>query len=171
MWAYPGKKLLFMGSEFGQAQEWNHDSSLDWHLCQYMDHEGIRRLVGDLNRLYAAEPALGANDFNPHGFRWINCLDADANLIAYLRTDPGEQSLFAVVGHFGGATRSYRIGVPRRGWWREVINTNSEYYGGSGLGNDGGRNTDDEARDGYTQSIDVRLPPLTTLIFKWTASV
>jgi 1,4-alpha-glucan branching enzyme len=169
MWAYPGKKLLFMGSEFGQAHEWNHDSSLDWHLCQYMDHEGIRRLVGDLNRLYAAEPTLGANDFNPHGFRWINCVDADANMIAYLRTDQGERSLFVVIGHFGGTTRSYRIGVPRRGWWREVINTNSEFYGGSGLGNDGGRSTDDEPRDGYTQSIDIKLPPFTTFVFKWTA--
>jgi 1,4-alpha-glucan branching enzyme len=90
-------------------------------------------------------------------------------MIAYLRTDPSEESLFVVVGHFGGATRDYRIGVPRRGWWREVINTNSEYYGGSGLGNAGGRATDDEPRDGYTQSIDVRLPPLTTLVFKWSA--
>ena len=170
MWVYPGKKLLFMGSEFGQSQEWNHKVSLDWHLRQYIDHEGIRRLVADLNKLYAAEPVLGSNDFNPHGFRWISCLDADANLIAYLRTDATEQSLFVAVGHFGGATRSYRIGVPRRGWWREVINSNSEYYGGSGLGNDGGRSTEDIPRDGYTQSIDLKLPPLTTLVFKWTAS-
>ena len=170
MWAYPGKKLLFMGSEFGQSQEWSHKGSLDWHLCQYMDHEGIRRLVADLNRLYTSEPVLGANDFNPHGFRWINCTDADANLISYLRTDSAEQVLFIAVGHFGGATRRYRIGVPRRGWWREVINSNSEFYGGSGLGNDGGRATDDEPRDGYTQSIDVTLPPLTTVIFKWSLS-
>jgi 1,4-alpha-glucan branching enzyme len=170
MWAYPGKKLLFMGGEFGQSQEWNHESSLDWHLCQYMDHEGIRRLVRDMNRLYASEPVLGANDFNPHGFRWLSCLDADANLIAYLRSDGGEQALFAVVGHFGGATRSHKIGVPRRGWWREVINSNSEFYGGSGLGNDGGRSTEDEPCDGYTQSLSLVLPPLTTVIFKWTAS-
>jgi 1,4-alpha-glucan branching enzyme len=170
MWAYPGKKLLFMGGEFGQSQEWNHASSLDWHLLQYMDHEGIRRLVRDLNRLYAAEAALGANDFNPHGFRWISCLDADANMIAYLRTEPGEETLFAVVGHFGGAVRNYRIGVPRRGWWREVINSNSEYYGGSGLGNDGGRETADVPRDGYTQSLELTLPPLTTLIFRWTST-
>jgi 1,4-alpha-glucan branching enzyme len=169
MWAYPGKKLLFMGSEFGQSQEWNHETSLDWHLCQYMDHEGIRRLVCDLNRLYAAEPVLGFNDFNPHGFRWVSCLDADANVIAYLRIDSSERTLFMVVGHFGGATRSYRVGVPRRGWWKEVINSNSEYYGGSGLGNDGGREAQDVARDGYTQSIELKLPPQTTLIFKWTA--
>jgi len=169
MWAYPGKKLLFMGGEFGQAQEWNHNASLDWHLCQYMDHEGVRRLVADLNRLYTSEPVLGANDFNPHGFRWINCVDADANVIVYLRTDASETALFAVVGHFGGAIRTYRVGLPRRGWWREVINSNSEYYGGTGLGNDGGRETSDVAHDGYTQSVELTLPPFTTLIFKWTA--
>jgi 1,4-alpha-glucan branching enzyme len=169
MWTYPGKKLLFMGSEFAQTQEWNHSTSLDWHLCQYMDHEGVRRLVGDLNRLYASEPVLGSNDFNPHGFRWISCLDADANVIAFLRSDSGDQTLFVVVGHFGGATRSYRVGVPRRGWWREVINSNSAFYGGSGLGNDGGRASDEEPRDGYTQSINLTLPPLTTLVFKWTS--
>jgi 1,4-alpha-glucan branching enzyme len=168
MWAYPGKKLLFMGAEFAQSHEWNHATSLDWHLCQYMDHEGVRRLVGDLNRLYTSEPTLGSNDFNPHGFRWINCTDPDSNLIAYLRTDASEKSLFVVVGHFAGATRSYRVGVPRRGWWREVINTNSEHYGGSGLGNAGGRASEDVARDGYTQSIDLTLPPLSTLIFKWS---
>ena len=169
MWAYPGKKLLFMGSEFAQSQEWNHDTSLDWHLCQYMDHEGVRRLVRDLNRLYGAEPVLSSNDFNPHGFRWISCLDADANTVAYLRMDASEETLFAVVGHYGGMTRPYRVGVPRRGWWREVINSNSEFYGGSGLGNDGGRSTVDQAKDGFTQSIELTLPPLTTLIFKWTA--
>ena len=169
MWAYPGKKLLFMGAEFAQAQEWNHATSLDWHLRQYMDHEGPRRLVGDLNRLYASEPAFGLNDFNPRGFRWINCVDADANLIAYLRTDPSEESLFVVVGHFGGSTRQYRVGVPRRGRWREAINSNSEYYGGSGLGNEGGRSTTDVPKDGYTQSLELTLPPLSTLIFKWTA--
>jgi len=169
MWVYPGKKLLFMGGEFAQAQEWNHKASLDWHLCQYMDHEGVRRLVGDLNRLYSSEPVLGANDFNPHGFRWISCLDADANLVSYLRTDASDRTVFVVVGHFGGATRTYRLGVPRRGLWAEVINSNSEFYGGSGLGNHGGRATSDVARDGYTQSIELTLPPLTTLVFKWTA--
>jgi 1,4-alpha-glucan branching enzyme len=170
MWAYPGKKLLFMGDEFAQAQEWNHGASLDWHLCQYMDHEGVRRLVADLNRLYVAEPVLSANDFNPHGFRWVSCLDADANVIAYLRSDSTDQTLFVVVGHFGGATRNYRVGVPRRGWWKEVINSNSEYYGGSGLGNDGGRSSTEVPHDGYTQSIELTLPPLTTMIFKWSAS-
>jgi 1,4-alpha-glucan branching enzyme len=133
-----------------------------------MDHEGVRLLVRDLNRLYASEPVLGRNDYNPQGFRWLSCHDADANLIAYARSDATEQTLFAVVGHFGGATRDYRIGVPRRGFWREVVNTNSEYYGGTGLGNDGGRNTEDVERDGFSQSLVVTLPPLTTTVFKWS---
>jgi 1,4-alpha-glucan branching enzyme len=169
MWAWPGKKLLFMGSEFAQSGEWRHDASLDWHLCQYMDHEGVRLLVRDLNKLYTSEPALSCTDLNPRGFRWLSCTDADANIVAYLRCDPDERSLFAIVGHFGaGVSReSYRIGVPRRGFWKEVLNTNSEYYGGTGLGNDGGRVTEDIERDGFGQSLGVTLPPLTTVIFKW----
>jgi len=169
MWGWPGKKLLFMGSEFAQSREWAHDSSLDWHLCQYLDHEGVRLLVRDLNRLYVSEPVLSENDFNANGFRWLTCHDADANLVAFLRTDAEEQTLFAVVGHFGGAKREYRVGVPRRGFWHEVLNTNSAYYGGSGLGNDGGREAEDVPCDGFSHSINLRVPPLTTMIFKWTA--
>ena len=169
MWAWPGKKLLFMGGEFAQSHEWRHDQSLDWHLTQYMDHEGVRLLVRDLNKLYASEPALSETDFNPQCFRWLSCHDADANLVSYLRSSADEHTLFAIVGHFGGATRDYRVGVPRQGFWREVLNSNSEYYGGTGMGNDGGRTTEDVARDGFSQSINVALPPLTTAIFKWQA--
>ena len=169
MWGYPGKKLLFMGSDFAQSHEWNYDAQLDWHLCQYMDHEGVRLLVRDLNKLYTHEPVLGENDLNPHGFRWVSCQDADASVIAYLRTDANEKTLFIVVGHFSGATRDYRIGVPRQGLWREVLNTNSEFYGGTGLGNDGARHTEDVPHDGYSQSISLKLPPHTTFFFKWTA--
>jgi 1,4-alpha-glucan branching enzyme len=168
MWAYPGKKLLFMGGEFGQSHEWNYDAALEWHLCQYLDHEGVRVLVRDLNRLYATEPVLSQNDFNPQGFRWIACQDADASVIAYLRADAGERTLFVVIGHFSGAQREYRIGVPRQGLWREVINTNSEYYGGTGLGNAGARHSEPVECDGYSQSLPLTLPPHTTLVFKWT---
>ncbi len=167
-WMWPGKKLLFMGGEFAQSSEWAHDRSLDWHLTQYVDHEGVRLLVRDLNKLYTSEPVLCRNDFNSQGFRWLTCHDADANLIAYLRSDANDQVLFAAVCHFGGAQRDYRIGVPRRGFWREVVNTNSEFYGGSGLGNDGGRNTEDIERDGFSQSILVTLPPLSAFVFKWS---
>ena len=170
LWGYPGKKLLFMGSEFAQSHEWNYDASLDWHLTQYMDHEGVRRLVRDLNKLYVSEPVLSLNDLNEQGFRWVSCQDAEASVIAYLRTDPFEQVLFLVVGHFSGAKRDqYRIGVPRRGVWREAINTNSEYYGGTGAGNDGARLTEDIPADGYSQSIVLTLPVHSTFIFKWSA--
>jgi 1,4-alpha-glucan branching enzyme len=127
-------------------------------------------LVRDLNALYVAEPVLSRNDFNAQGFRWVSCHDADANLIAYLRMDPFEQTIFLVVAHFGGATRSYPIGVPRLGTWREVINSNSEYYGGTGLGNDGGRVANVMDRDGFAQAIEVKLSPFTTTVFKWSAS-
>jgi 1,4-alpha-glucan branching enzyme len=170
MWAWPGKKLLFMGGEFGQSHEWNYTSSLDWHLLQYLDHEGIRLLVRDLNRLYAQEPVLSCNDFNPQGFRWITCHDADCSVISYLRSDPFEQTLFAIIGHYTPVIRpNYRLGVPRRGFWREVLNTNSEYYGGTGLGNDGGKATEDVPADGFSQSLLLTLPPLSTTIFQWKA--
>ncbi|MDB6170473.1 MAG: 1,4-alpha-glucan branching enzyme [Verrucomicrobia bacterium] len=169
MWMYPGKKLLFMGGEFAQSREWNHDASLDWHLCQYPDHEGVRLLVRDLNRLYAAEPALSETDFNPAGFRWISCHDADAGVIAYLRSDPGEKSFFAVIGHFTAASRTFRVGLPRAGRWREVINTDSQYYSGNGLGNEGGRETGPQPSDGFEQSLEVTLAPYSTIVFKWPA--
>ena len=146
-------------------------ASLDWHLCQYLDHEGVRLLVRDLNRLYASEPALSANDFNPPGFRWVACNDAAANLISYLRIDPQERTFLLFVGHFGSVRRGgYRIGVPQKGFWREVINSNSEFYGGTGEGNEGGRQTEDVPCDGQSQSLLLNLPPLAAFLFKWTAA-
>jgi 1,4-alpha-glucan branching enzyme len=168
MW--PGKKLLFMGGEFGQSREWNHEASLDWHLCQYTDHEGLRLLVRDLNRLYVASPALGSSDLSPQGFRWLSCQDADANLLAYLRSDAAETTLYAVVCHLGGAHREHRVGVPRRGRWREVLNTNSQYYGGTGVGNGGGLESEDVGHDGFSQSLRVTLPPLSVFVFEWVDS-
>jgi len=159
-----------MGGEFGQSAEWNHAASLDWHLLQYLDHEGVRLLMRDLNRLYAGEPVLGCNDLDPRGFRWLANYDNNASVIAYLRADASERTLFATVCHFTPVVRpNYRVGVPRAGFWREVINTNSQYYGGSGLGNEGGRATEPVAADGHGQSLRLTLPPLSTTIFKWTA--
>ena len=128
----------------------------------------MRLLVRDLNQLYTSEPVLSANDFNSQGFRWLSCHDADANVIAYLRHDATESILYAVVCHFGGAQREYLVGVPRQGLWREIVNTNSEYYGGSGLGNHGGRRTENVARDGFRQALRVTLPPLSAFVFKWS---
>jgi 1,4-alpha-glucan branching enzyme len=159
-----------MGCEFGQSREWAYADSLDWNLLQYKDHEGIRLLVRELNHLYKNEPVLGNHDLDGRGFRWINAHDAGASVISYLRTNESEQTFFAVVGHFTPVMRgNFRIGVPRAGWWKEVLNTNSEYYGGSGAGNEGGRLAEEVPCNGFTHSINLTIPPLTTLIFKWSA--
>ncbi|MCF3652006.1 1,4-alpha-glucan branching protein GlgB [Synoicihabitans lomoniglobus] len=170
MWGWPGKKCLFMGCEFGQSHEWKYAGSLDWDLCQYIDHEGVRLLVKDLNHLYRNEPALSSSDLDPAGFRWVAAHDTEGSVISYLRQEKDEKTLFLIVGHFTPQTReNYRIGAPRRGRWREVINSNSEYYGGSGLGNGGEVHTQDVEADGFAQSLALTIPPLSTTIFKWSA--
>jgi 1,4-alpha-glucan branching enzyme len=169
VWTYPGKKLLFMGGEFGQLAEWNHDASLDWHLLKLPEHRGLQALVRDLNRLYRAEPILADSDFNPATFRWVNCTDGDNSVISFLRLAVDQRSALIVVGNFTPvARRNYRVGVPFGGFWSEVMNTNSEYYGGSGLGNDGGRMAEEVSADGYGQSLVLTLPGLSTLVLRWT---
>jgi 1,4-alpha-glucan branching enzyme len=168
MWAWPGKKLLFMGGEFGQSAEWNYAGQLDWHLLQYIDHDGIRRLVGDLNRLVIAEPALSRHDFDPRSFRWISCWDVDATVVAYARVDPVAGDVFLVVGNFTPVARhGYRIGVPEAGTWREVINTDSAHYGGGNTGNGGGVVTEPVEADRLPQSLLLALPPASVVILKW----
>ena len=170
IWTYPGKKLLFMGGEFGQTSEWNHDRSLDWHLLQYLDHSGVQKLVRDLNKLYTGEPAFSTGDFNPETFRWVNCTDGDDSVISFLRIDPASRTTFLVVGNFTPVTRAgYRVGVPQGGHWAEVLNTNSAYYGGDGIGNLGGCESSAMPCDGQGQSLLLTLPGLSTLVFKWTA--
>lgn len=168
MWFWPGKKTLFMGSEFGQTTEWRYDGSLDWHLLQYMDHEGIRRIVKDLNHAYVAAPAVAARDNDPAGFQWINCHDADNSVISFLRLDDQGNPVFAVVCSFTPVSRTdYRVGVPLEGFWQECINTNAECYGGSGEGNLGGLMTEAVGCDGRPASLKLCLPPLTTLVFRY----
>ncbi len=172
IWTYPGKKLLFMGGEFGQTSEWNHDASLDWHLLQYRDHNGVQSLIRDLNKLYTSEPALSQSDFNASTFSWVNCTDGDNSILSFLRTDPSRRTLFLIVGNFTPVTRAgYRVGVPQGGHWAEVLNTNSTYYGGDGIGNLGGCETSGMPSDGQGQSLLLTLPGLSTLVFKWTRSL
>ncbi|MFM1891634.1 MAG: hypothetical protein RLZ44_711, partial [Pseudomonadota bacterium] len=134
-WTYPGKKLLFMGSEFAQRAEWNHDAELEWDLLQYESHRGVLDLVRDLNRLYRDDPALHHLEFKPEGFEWIDCHDASQSVLSYLRTD-GQGHYTAVLLNFTPVPREgYRIGLPCGGWWAEVINTDSASYWGSNLGN------------------------------------
>jgi 1,4-alpha-glucan branching enzyme len=142
MYGQPGKKLLFMGGEFGQWSEWYHEASLDWHLLAYPMHGALQRWVIDLNRVYNQEPALYTQDFTPAGFEWIDCNDMEQSVITFLRKglDPGD--LMLVVCNFTPVPRhNYRVGVPLSGFWREVLNSDAHDYGGSGQGNLGGVET------------------------------
>ena len=169
MWGHPGKKLLFMGSEFGQTSEWNFDQSLDWHLLQYDVHQGLSNLIRDLNRLYRATPALYARDCEPEGFRWIVADDSANSVLAWLRFGGPEDPPVAVVSNFTPVPRSnYRIGLPFAGRWREVMNTDAKLYGGSNTGNLGGVVAAAEPSHGLPASAEVFLPPLATVYFEFT---
>lgn len=168
MWLWPGKNTLFMGSEFGQSSEWHYDESLQWHLLQYADHEGVQHLVRDLNQLYVNSPSLAKMDTHGEGFRWINGGDTQNSVLSFLRLGEAEQETFAVIGNFTPVQRSpYRIGVPHHGFWREVINSNASCYGGDGTGNAGGKNTDETAWDGQKYSLDLYLPGHSVTVFKF----
>ncbi|MBN8760388.1 MAG: 1,4-alpha-glucan branching enzyme [Thiobacillus sp. 65-69] len=166
-YAHPGKKLLFMGGEFGQWNEWREAGQLDWTLTGFPVHDGIRALVRDLNRLYAGEPALYAFDHDPRGFGWIDCHDADQSVLSFVRYGPPEASPIVVLLNFTPIPRrGYRIGVPAGTAWCEVLNTDSVYYGGSNLGN--GKPLPAEARPwmGFDHSVEVTLPPLGAIFLK-----
>ncbi len=168
MWAWPGKKCLFMGGEFGQSDEWRYDESIHWHLLQYVDHSGIQLLIKDLNRWLKKNPSLGKFDNDPKGFEWINGGDVDQSVFSFLRTGENPKEFFAVVGNFTPVPRdAYRFGVPFEGHWQEVINTNAQCYGGSGHGNYGGVTSDPETWDGREHSLEVNLPGLTMMIFQY----
>lgn len=168
MWTHPGKKLLFMGSEFAQEREWNHDASLDWHLLDDPMHRGVQMLVRDLNRLYRATPALHLFDSEPEGFAWIDASNWEESIISYLRRGRAPEDLVLVVCNFTPVPREgYRIGVPRAGRWRERINTDAGDYGGSGIGNAGEVHADDVPMHGQPHSLNLKLPPLATVIFTY----
>jgi 1,4-alpha-glucan branching enzyme len=171
MFGHPGKKLLFMGCEFGQDREWNHDRSLDWHLLDAPDHRGLQSLVRDLNRYYAATPALYERDFTPDGFEWISHDDADRSVLGFVRRGASPDQLVLVVCNFTPVVQhDYRLGVPRLGAWRERINTDSAYYGGSNVGTAFGELTAEPVPwNGQSQSLVFTLPPLATVLFEWTA--
>lgn len=166
MWARPGKKHLFMGNEIGQWREWDHDSSLDWHLLEYPMHSGLRALVRDLNRLYREEQPLWEADVEPSGFEWIDADAADDNMIAFMRIAPSSGRTIVCVCNFSAARRSgFRLGVPRPGWYREVMNTDSAAYGGGNIGNLGGVASQPVPHHRFNHSILIELPPLTTIWF------
>jgi 1,4-alpha-glucan branching enzyme len=165
--AQPGKKLLFMGGELAQLREWSHDRSLDWHLLDQPLHAGIQRLVGDLNRLYRAEPALHELDCDPAGFEWIDANDADQSVVTLLRLakDP-RRSIVMALNFTPVVRRNYRLGVPRGGHWREVLNTDARDYGGSGQGNLGGVEAAPLPLHGRSHSLTITVPPLGAVFFQ-----
>ena len=167
MWGHPGKKLLFMGSEFAQEREWNHDRELDWPSIEDPAHAGVQRLVRDLNHLYAAEPALHRRDCEPSGFMWTVGDDRSNSVFAFLRLGPSQTAPILVVSNMTPVPRrNYRIGVPRGGGWREIFNSDSGYYGGSNVGNEGRVDTALIAAHGHPQSLELMLPPLSTIFLR-----
>jgi len=167
MFGHPGKKLLFMGCEFGQWSEWNHDASLDWHLLDTPFHSALQRWVRDLNTLYRGRPALHELDFDGGGFAWVDCSDVQRSVISFLRRgrNPADQLLF--VCNFTPAVReNYRVGVPQQGFWKEVLNSDAPLYGGSGQGNFGGCEAVPLPIHGHPFSLNMTLPPLGVLIYQ-----
>jgi 1,4-alpha-glucan branching enzyme len=167
MYAQPGKKLLFMGGELGQWQEWNHDESLDWHLLDYERHAASQRWVADLNRIYRTEPALYELDCDPAGFEWIDGSDVEHSVISFVRKGKTTDSIVLVVCNFTPMTHfNYRVGVPRGGFWRELLNSDAEQYWGSSQGNVGGVEAEPLDWHGRPYSLNLALPPLASVFFR-----
>ena len=167
MWTHPGKKTIFMGMEFGQRQEWNVWDDLQWDLLNHEPHKGIQKLVDDLNTLYKREPALWRNDFDEYGFQWIDCDDKKNSVISFMRREKTDGEWLVIVANFTPQNHSnYRIGVPVKGFYEEIFNTDASQYGGSNLGNMGGKSTDSYNIHSYENSIDLCLPPLSVLVLK-----
>jgi 1,4-alpha-glucan branching enzyme len=167
MFAHPGKKLLFMGDDMGMWQEWNHAKPLDWDTLNWAPHAGVNRLVRDLNRLYQQEPALHSLDFSPDGFQWIDCSDADNSVLSFIRQGRQPEHSVIVVANFTPVVRGpYRIGVPHAGKYREILNTDSQCYWGSNVGNLGAVAAQNIACHGRPNSLEIVLPPLALVMFK-----
>ena len=167
MYGHPGKKLLFMGGEFGQWKEWAHEESLEWHVLQYSSHQGVRKWVKDLNHLYRREPALHELDFSQDGFQWMDFHDWEGSIISFLRKGKSRDDFILVACNLTPVPRyPYRIGVPRGGFWREILNSDATLYGGGGQGNLGGIEASPTPAHGRPYSLSLTLPPLGVLFFK-----
>jgi 1,4-alpha-glucan branching enzyme len=167
MFAQPGKKLLFMGGEFGQWNEWNHDAQLDWDLLNQPEHAGVQRWVADLNRAYRNEPALHRYDCDPRGFEWIDCHDSDQSTLTFMRKGkPSDPDILVACNFTPVPRRNFRVGTPSTDYWQEILNSDAAIYGGSGLGNLGGATTVPVASHGQPVSAGLTLPPLAIVLFK-----
>ena len=167
MYAQPGKKLLFMGGEFGQWREWAHDTSLDWNLLNWSNHRGAQTWVEVLNRLYRSERALHELDNDPAGFEWVDCNDAASSVVSLLRKGRAAEDVVLIVCNFTPVPRvGYRVGVPSGGHWRELLNSDAKEYGGSGMGNFGGVTAERMPVHGRPYALNLTLPPLAAVFFK-----
>jgi len=167
MFTYPGKKLLFMGCEFAQGREWNESEQLDWHQLEDPQHQGIRALVSDLNKLYRDTNALHEIEFGDHGFEWIDCHDASQSVLSYLRKGHNGSSIAIILNFTPVPRENYRIGLPQAGFYKEALNSDSEFYGGSNLGNSAGVPTEPVPWMGHEQSVSLTLPPLAAVVLEW----
>jgi 1,4-alpha-glucan branching enzyme len=159
--------MLFMGCEFGQVREWTHDSSLEWHVLQYPVHRGVQSWVEQLNRVYREQAALHELDNDPAGFEWVDCNDTAASVISLLRKGRSPAENVVIVCNFTPVPRqSYRVGVPSGGFWRELLNSDAQEYGGSGMGNLGGVQAEAQPAHGRPYSLSLTLPPLGALFLK-----
>jgi 1,4-alpha-glucan branching enzyme len=167
MWGHPGKKLLFMGQEFGQRREWQHEESLEWWALQYSEHGGLMHWISDLNRFYTQESALHEADFDPSGFEWIDANDAELSTLSFVRKSRDGKNLVLVVCNLTPVPReNYLLGVPQPGFWREMLNSDALFYGGSGVGNQGGVHSTPVPAHGRYHAIRITLPPLASVYFK-----
>ncbi|MCC6531719.1 MAG: 1,4-alpha-glucan branching protein GlgB [Burkholderiales bacterium] len=167
LWTHPGKKLLFMGGEFGQDAEWSHDASLDWAGAETPERQALRLWIGDLNRVYRSEPALHQRDFDAGGFEWIDCHDVEASVISFMRKGSDDAAPILVIANFTPVPRhNYVVGVDRKGVWQELLNSDAPRYGGSGMGNLGGLESAPLPAHARPRSLTLTLPPLAVLVFK-----
>jgi 1,4-alpha-glucan branching enzyme len=166
-YGHPGKKLLFMGAEFGQWDEWNFDKSLDWHLLQYEPHVKLKQYLSDLNKMYRTEGALSEVDYDWHGFEWIDFHDADNSILSFIRRAANNDDFLVFVLNLTPVPRQgYRIGIPRGGFYRELLNSDSDLYWGGNIGNAGGLLADEIETHGMKYSLNLVLPPLSCLVLK-----
>ena len=171
MWTHPGKKLLFMGNEFAQRNEWDHDKSLDWHLLDYKSHEGVQRLIKDLNHVYSSVPALHELDCESSSFEWLDSQNSAQSILTYMRQGKkGTAPAIVIVNFTPNTYRNYCVGVPLSGFYRECLNTDSEIYGGSNMGNSGGVYSQNKTHAGQPNLLNLSIPPLATMVFEWQAN-
>jgi 1,4-alpha-glucan branching enzyme len=167
MWGHPGKKLLFMGGEFGQRREWTHEGELEWWVTAFPEHAGLQHWMRNLNRVYRDERSLHEIDFSSEGFEWIDAGNADMSITAFVRKSTGGPPVLVVTNFTPVPHQNFLLGIPVRGVWREILNSDAKEFGGSGWGNLGGVESVPIGAHGRTDSLNLSIPPLATIMLRW----